>query len=200
MALASKAKPAVNIVHQTLICPVGNTDFSKETLSEFEFFSGPLLDVPFLRKCARLEFPNPKDRQTPFASPNLLSKEQAAKMPPTTLVVDGVDQLRSDGLTLGEILQTAGVETVLLRGEGLFHDAYVFEATRKDPTCLAIVGLIVDRIKEALEPTTAPVKAEAGATTKATNGTTEKVRKKNKVEAEDVAEANGHKRKRTRRS
>lgn len=182
LAQQSRPPPVVNIAHQVLICPAANLDFSKESKSEFEFFSGPLLDVPFLRKAVDLYIPNLKERQTPFASPVLLTKEEAATLPQSTVIVDAVDPLRSDGQKLGEILQEAGVDTVLLRGEGLIHDAYVLEATRKDPTALAIVGLICNRLKAALTPD-------------ATNGESSTVATK-----ETAVETNGHRRKRTRRS
>lgn len=112
----------------------------------------------------------------------LLTKEEAATLPQSTVVADAVDPLRSDGLKLGEILQQAGVDTVLLRGEGMIHDAYILEPTREDPTALAIVGLICNRIKAALTPAATAKKSSAAETT------------------ETAAETNGHRRKRTRRS
>lgn len=182
--MAQTRKPKVNIVHQVLICPVTNTEIARETKSEFEFFNGPIIDVPLLREVVDLYIPNVKDRQSPLASSVLLTKEEAATLPQSTVVVDAVDILRSDGLKLGQILQEAGVDTVLIRGEGLIHDAYIFEATREDPTCLAIVGLIASRLKAALAP--------AAATTSSSAATAAKTK--------SPTETNGHKRKRTRRS
>lgn len=178
--IAAERKPKVNIVHQALICPVGNLDLDRETKSEFEFFTGPLIDVALLRKAARLYLPQKKDNQNHLASPALLTKAEAAKLPQSTVIVSAIDPLRSDGLNLGEIFQQAGVDTVLLRGEGLIHDAFVLEATRQDPTCLAIVGLMEDRLKAALLPASSkPSSARP---------------------AKRTAETNAHKRKRARRT
>ena len=176
--MAQTRKPKVRIAHQVLICPVGDTDLVRETESEFEFFTGPFLDVPFMRKVVDLYLPNTKDRKNPLASPVRMTKAEAAEQPPTTLIVSSVDPLRSDGLKLGGILQAAGVDTVIVRGEGLIHDAFMLEATRQDPTCVAIVGLITNRLKAAFAPATAtPSKSATVAPTKrsaATDGTRKK--------------------------
>lgn len=158
-----------------------NLDTERETESEFEFFNGPFIDVPFLRKVIDLYLPHKKDRLNPLASPMKLSKAEAAKLPSSTIIVDALDILRSDGLGFGELLQQAGVNTALVRGEGLIHDAYILEATRQDPTCLAIVGLITSTLKAALQPSTG-VKSTAARPAKQTTQTNGNKRKRAKRE------------------
>jgi acetyl esterase len=104
--LASTRKPVIPISFQVLLSPVTDTITSdRDTPSEFRFFNGPLLTVPFLRKAIDLYIPDPKDRISELATPQNISISHAKLQPPTLIINSAVDPLRDDGNLYGEILQ-----------------------------------------------------------------------------------------------
>ena len=149
--LCSTRKPNIPITYQVMLSPVTNTITSdRDTPSESRFFNGPLLTVPFLRQDIDQYIPDPKDRTSELATPQNISVEHAKLQPPTLIINSAVDPLRDDGILYGQILQKAGVDCTILTAHGQLHDSLVFEATRKGPTPMTLMTLILTEIKERL--------------------------------------------------
>ncbi|KAF3037377.1 hypothetical protein E8E12_007379 [Didymella heteroderae] len=149
--LASTRKPIVPISYQVLISPVTDTvTTDRDTPSEFKYFNGPFLTVPFLRKSIDEYIPDPDDRVSELATPRNISSKNAAKQPPTMICNAAVDPLRDDGILFGEILQRAGVDVSIATFHGQLHDSVLLEAVRQGATPKAEVRLIAAQIKRAL--------------------------------------------------
>ena len=153
----------------------------RDTPSEFQYFNGPFLTVPFLRKAIDEYIPDPDDRVSELATPRNISKTHAAKQPPTLICNAAVDVLRDDGILFGEILQNAGVDVSIVTFHGQLHDSVVFEATRQGATPRSEVGLITAQLKSVLSRPRETIGAGKG------------------KRQRDVGEVNGKAGKRTRR-
>lgn len=149
--LCSTRKPTIPIQYQVFLSPVTDTVTSdRDTPSEFRFFNGPFLTVPFMRKVIDMYIPTPKDRTSELATPQNISPEHAKKQPPTLIINSAVDPLRDDGLLYGQILQEAGIDCTIITAHGQLHDSSVLEATRKGPTPRTLVLLVATEIKNRL--------------------------------------------------
>lgn len=149
--LASTRKPTIPISYQVLISPVTDTvTTDRDTPSEFRYFNGPFLTVPFLRKSIDQYIPDPDDRASELATPRNISTKNAKKQPPTLILNAAVDILRDDGILFGEILQKAAVDVSIVTSHGQLHDSVVYEATRQGATPKAEVRLIAAQLRSAL--------------------------------------------------
>lgn len=149
--LASTRSDGIKFSFQVLLSPATDVITSdRETPSEFKFFNGPFLTVPFLQKTIDAYIPVPADRESELASVRLITAEHAAKQPPTLVVNSAVDVLRDDGILFGKILQKAGVDCAIVVAHGQLHDSLVLEATRKGPTPSAVMKMVVAEVKSAL--------------------------------------------------
>ncbi|KAF2872079.1 Alpha/Beta hydrolase protein [Massariosphaeria phaeospora] len=148
--LCSTRKPLIPISYQVLISPVTDTvTTDRDTPSEFRFFNGPLLTVPFLRKSIDEYIPDTYDRTSELATPRNISAANAKKQPPTLIVNSAADLLRDDGILYGEILQGAGVDCAIITAHGQLHDSSVFEGVREGATPKALVRLVAVQIVNA---------------------------------------------------
>jgi acetyl esterase len=161
------------------------TNFTAERQdhSEFEFFAGPIITVPFAKKTFSIYVPDAHDRNDELAAPINISASHAKLQPPTLIINSAVDLLRSEGNLYGEILQKNGVDCAVLTTHGQVHDSEVLEATRTGPTPRASLRLVARSLVEAF-------------------GTVADVSKKRKVEKvqEGNGEMNGQVKKRKRRT
>ncbi|CAE7187463.1 hypothetical protein P3342_008743 [Pyrenophora teres f. teres] len=159
--LCSTRKPFIPIRYQVLISPVTDTITSdRDTKSEFDFFNGPFLTVPFTRQSVEDYIPNPDDRTNELATLRNISVAHAKKQPSTLIINSAADPLRDDGILYGEILQRAGVDCTIVTGHGQLHDSLVFEALRGSATPKAMVRLMAAQIKNASEDVGAQKAAE----------------------------------------
>ncbi|EDU42659.1 alpha/beta hydrolase fold-3 domain containing protein [Pyrenophora tritici-repentis Pt-1C-BFP] len=150
--LCSTRKPYIPIRYQVMISPVTDTITSdRDTKSEFDFFNGPFLTVPFMRKSVEDYIPNADDRVNELATLRNISVAHAKKQPPTLIINSAADPLRDDGILYGEILQRAGVDCTIITGHGQLHDSLIFEALRGSATPKAMVRLMATQIKNASE-------------------------------------------------
>ncbi|KAF2117778.1 Alpha/Beta hydrolase protein [Lophiotrema nucula] len=149
--LCSTRKPNIKISYQVLLSPVTDTVTSdRDTPSEFRFFNGPFLTVPFMREAIDLYIPSPKDRTSELATPQHISAAHAKLQPPTLIVNSSVDPLRDDGFLYGQILQRNGIDCVITEQKGQTHDSAVIEPVRNGATPRATVRLVAASLKEAL--------------------------------------------------
>lgn len=121
-----------------------------DTPSEFQFFNGPLLTVPFLRKVIDLYIPDPADRTSELATPQHISVAHAKKQPPTLIINSSADPLRDGGKLFGEKLQETGIDCTIATMHGQLHDSVVIEPTRNGPTPRTVVQLIALKIRNAV--------------------------------------------------
>jgi acetyl esterase len=138
-------------VHQVLFSPVTDVRDNFTTRSELEFFENFFITTPSLPIGLERAFgTNQRTRLSILASPILMSKKEAARQPPTLVVVSSADVLRSEGEAFAKVLLDGGVECALIRAEGQVHDSALFEATRRSPTAKAILTLAAAQLREAL--------------------------------------------------
>lgn len=138
-------------MQQVLFSPVTDVRNNFKTHSELEFFEGFFITTPSLPIIFEKAFgTNERTRHSSLASPILMSKKEAARQPPTLVVVSSADILRSEGEAFAKVLIEAGVECALIRAEGQVHDSAVSEATRASPTAKAILKLAAAQLREAL--------------------------------------------------
>jgi acetyl esterase len=150
--LASTRTPKIPISYQVLLHPAtSNFDADRQTRSEFEFFEGPILTVPFLKKSYTIYVPDAEDRNDELAAPINITAAHAKLQPPTLIINSAVDPLRDDGKSFGEILQTNGIDCAVLTTHGQVHDSEILEPTRGGPTPRAVVRMVANSIVDALE-------------------------------------------------
>ncbi|KAH8812995.1 Alpha/Beta hydrolase protein [Xylogone sp. PMI_703] len=145
---------SIPIVFQVLFSPATNlTDLPNNlNLSEFKYMNAPVLTVATTTAFFNQYIPNPKDRESIFASPLLMDKEQASHQPPTLITVSEVDPVRTEAGQFAKLLQTSGVRCGLIRAEAQVHDTAFFEPTRNGPTAHALVLMAAASFNEALTP------------------------------------------------
>jgi acetyl esterase len=149
--LCSTRSPKIPIAYQVLLHPVTDTVLTdNETRSEFLFFNGPVLTMPFTSNVIEDYIPKASDRQSELASPLKISAAHAKLQPPTLIINSSADLLRSEGSAFGEILQQQGIECVVLTGHGQVHDSEVLEATRTGPTPKLVIRVVVGEIVRVL--------------------------------------------------
>jgi acetyl esterase len=127
-----------------------NFTAERQDHSEFEFFTGPIITVPFARKTFSMYVPNAHDRKDELAAPINISASHAGLQPPTLIINSAVDLLRSEGNLYGEILQKNGVDCAVLTTHGQVHDSEILEATRTGSTPRASLRLVARSLIEAL--------------------------------------------------
>jgi acetyl esterase len=150
--LASTRTPRIPISYQVLLHPaISNFDADRQTRSEFQFFEGPILTVPFLKKSYAIYVPEAEDRDDELAAPVNITATHAKSQPPTLIINSSVDPLRDDGKTFGETLQTNGIDCAVLTTHGQVHDSEILEPTRGGPTPRAVVRMLAGSIVDAFE-------------------------------------------------
>ncbi|KZF25950.1 Alpha/beta hydrolase fold-3 [Xylona heveae TC161] len=136
------------VAYQVLFYPVSDLSRESDTYKSFE--NGPYLTRKTMLWMKDAFVPKGSDVQHYLLSPILMSKAQAARQPPSLIIVAGVDPLRGEGENFGHELQKAGVETAIFRADGQVHDFAMLEATRKSPTAVATVELAALKVRKAL--------------------------------------------------
>lgn len=102
---------------QLLIYPA--VEFEQARPSFRENADGPLLTTAGMPAVNAMYLPNADDRNDPLAAP--LKAKDHSGLPPAFVAVAEHDPLRDDGIAYAQVLERAGVPTVLDRGTGLIH-------------------------------------------------------------------------------
>lgn len=147
--LATLRRLPVKPCHLILFYPV--TDTSNKSSTYEEFRDGPYLSEKVLDWMLEAFLPNPQDRRNALTSPlSFASDKELSLFPPTTVFVAGADPLIKEGEAFGNRLQNVGVETAILKADGLIHDYMMLEAVRQSPTAKAVLDLATSQLKRAL--------------------------------------------------
>lgn len=142
-------KKKLNIPYNIFLNPVASLDYDAQpTLSRFEFWNGPYLTIPGGRKFAPEYVPDSVNRSSEEVSPMNVSNETASTFPPTLIITASADVLRDEGEILGQKLQKAGRDIVVIRADGQLHDSPVLQFTRSGPTPKLVVTIMAAALKE----------------------------------------------------
>ncbi|MFP6640545.1 MAG: alpha/beta hydrolase, partial [Myxococcota bacterium] len=123
-----------SLCHQLLIYPV--TDHGFDTPSYSENAEGYFLTRDFMKWFWDQYLPNAAAGQNPLASP--LRATDLAGLPSATVMTAEFDPLRDEGESYAQRLQEAGVETQLIRYDGLFHGFFG-------------MGMVIDQAGDAMQ-------------------------------------------------
>ena len=116
LALKLQAAGGAQLRHQFLIYPVLDTDF--ETAS-YRAAADPVLTPEAMRYYWDAYLSRGEDRNDPLAVP--MRAADLTGLPPATVLIAEADPLHDEGAAYAQRLQEAGVDTALLRGEGMVH-------------------------------------------------------------------------------
>lgn len=134
ISMMAKEKGMPLPVHQVLIYPVSNNDFS--TPSYMENANAKPLSRAAMMWFAKQELKTPADGDHPLMS--LVDKASLQGMPPTTIITAQIDPLRSEGEMLAEKIRQAGVMVRHKNFDGVTHEFFG-------------MGAVVPQAKEAVQ-------------------------------------------------
>lgn len=117
VAQMAKQRGGPAIVHQFLIYPVTDHDFT--TSSYAENAEGYFLSRDMMEWFWHHYLEDQEHGADPMASP--LRADDLAGLPPATVVTAEYDPLRDEGEAYGKRLEEAGVSTVCIRYDGVIH-------------------------------------------------------------------------------
>ncbi|QSE86658.1 alpha/beta hydrolase (plasmid) [Rhodococcus koreensis] len=120
VALMARDRGQLQFDHQLLLVPLLDALF--ESASWQELGEDYLLSKGQLNWALQKYAPQ-TDRRNPMLSP--LHAESTAGLPPTTVIVGGLDPLRDDGLAYAQRLRVEGVPVRTIDIDGLIHHAIV---------------------------------------------------------------------------
>lgn len=123
LTLLARRRGGPAIAHQTLICPVMDTDF--DTPSYRQFASGYLLSRDAMRWFWDQYAPSPDIRSLPEASPLRAGLDEMAGLPPALVLTAELDVLRDEGEAYARKLMRAGVPVTASRTLGAIHNFVV---------------------------------------------------------------------------
>lgn len=135
----SRQLPA-KIGQLVLLYPVTDTHAKSDTYKTFQ--DGPYLAEKTMDWMINAFLPNVEDRRSALASPLAFAPDDVLKkFPPTTIFVSGADPLIGEGEAFGRRLQQLGVDTAILKAEGVIHDYVMLEPIRNTATPRAVTEL-----------------------------------------------------------
>lgn len=144
----SRGLPA-KIGQLVLLYPVTNTQTKSVTYKQFE--DGPYLTEKTMDWMINAFLPKVEDRASPLASPLVFAPDDIlAKFPPTTIFLSGADPLIAEGEAFGHRLQKLGVDTAIIKAEGVIHDFVLLEPIRHAATPRVITELAGLKLLQAI--------------------------------------------------
>lgn len=146
--LMAKEKGGPNIKLQVLMWPIVDSDF--ETSSYQQFGQDRFLTTSLMKWMYDLYIPDPKNRNTIFASPLQASVEQLKGLPPALIQVAENDVLREEGEAYGRKLDEAGVKVTTVRYNGMIHDFGLLNALATLPAVRSMLLQAAAELKKYL--------------------------------------------------
>ncbi|MCZ4347445.1 alpha/beta hydrolase [Devosia neptuniae] len=115
VALKARETRGLRPVQQVLIHPIADTDMS--TPSYDEALRTRPIGLPAMRWRFKQLFPDGMPETVPALQ--LVGRDDLAGLPPSLIVLAGIDPLRSEGEALASALSAAGVAVTMLRYDGV---------------------------------------------------------------------------------
>lgn len=148
VALMAKAKGTPKLRSQVLFWPVTNANF--ENASYDEYANGHFLTKGMMKWFWDAYTTDPKQRQEIYASPLLATPEQLKGLPPTLIQTAEKDVLRDEGEAYARKLDTAGVNVVSTRYNGMIHDFGLLNVLAEVPATRAALHQASEELKARL--------------------------------------------------
>jgi len=120
IALSARDEAMRQPLHQVLIHPIAGGDMSRP--SYVENMRARPLNTFTMQWFVRHAFSGKGEMADPRI--DLVSRDDLAGLPPTTIILAEIDPLRSEGEALGEALETAGVPVEVTCYDGVTHDFF----------------------------------------------------------------------------
>lgn len=147
--LALSRNLSAKIGQLVLLYPVTDTSAKSATYKEFQ--NGPYLTEKTMDWMIGAFLPNEADRRSALASPLKFAPDDVlSKFPPTTIFVSGADPLIGEGEAFGHRLQQLGVDTAILKAEGVIHDYVLLEPVRNTATPRAVTEFAALKLLKAV--------------------------------------------------
>ena len=147
--LAYSRKLPAEIGQLVLLYPVTDTHSKSETYRTFR--DGPYLTEKTMDWMIEAFLPKKEDRSTALASPLVFAPDEIlAKFPPTTIFLSGADPLIGEAEAFGHRLQRLGVDTAILKAEGVIHDYVMLEPIRHSATPRAVTEFAALKLLQAV--------------------------------------------------
>lgn len=148
-SLKAKENNGPKIKLQILLWPIVDADFN--TTSYKLYGKDRFLTTEIMKWMYDMYIPNPKDRETIYASPLRASLDQLKGLPPTLIQVAENDVLRDEGEAFGRRLDEAGVEVTTVRYNGMIHDFGLLNALAELPTTRSMFEHTASALKKYLD-------------------------------------------------
>ncbi|KAH7018390.1 alpha/beta hydrolase fold-domain-containing protein [Microdochium trichocladiopsis] len=147
--LAQSRNLPAKIGQLVLLYPVTDTHSKSETYKTFR--DGPYLTEKTMDWMIEAFLPKKEDRATALASPLTFAPDEVlAKFPPTTIFLSGADPLIGEAEAFGHRLQKLGVDTAILKAEGVVHDYVMLEPLRHAATPRAVTEFAALKLLQAV--------------------------------------------------
>jgi acetyl esterase/lipase len=148
VALMAKDKGGPAIKLQVLMWPV--TDANFETASYHQFAEGRFLTRNMMKWFWDNYTADAGQRAEIYASPLRATVDQLRGLPPALLQVGENDILRDEGEAYARKLDSAGVDVVATRYDGLIHDWGLLNALSQVPGTRSSLGQVSEELKRRL--------------------------------------------------
>jgi len=120
VALMAKDKKGPKIKQQILLWPVTDSNFSRDSYTEFA--QERFLTTPLMKWMWDNYLPDTAARKNKYASPFQATWEELKDLPPALVQVAENDILHDEGVAYGRKLDEAGVPTTITEYKGFIHD------------------------------------------------------------------------------
>lgn len=132
----------VPVALQILVYPVVDASPAADYPSRPRFGDGRFfLGYEVIKRAEREYLANPQDGEDTRVSPILADDATLKRLPPTLVVVAGLDPLLDEGVAYARRLKQAGVDTTLHTAEGTIHAFVLFAgAIEKGRSTIGLIG------------------------------------------------------------
>ncbi|QCR34704.1 alpha/beta hydrolase [Nissabacter sp. SGAir0207] len=148
VSLMAKEQGAPQLRYQVLLWPVTHAAFDTDSYESYA--EGFFLTRNMMKWFWDNYTDDPSKRTELHASPLLATPEQLAGLPPALIQVAEFDVLRDEGEAYGRKLNEAGVETTLVRYDGLIHDYGLLNPISQVPAVKMAISQAAAALKQRL--------------------------------------------------
>ncbi len=144
VSLLAKSNDIQLPVHEALIYPIADHDFSTESYQEYQ--TSLFLNAPLMQWFFDYYLNDPSEGSDPRIA---LVDADLSGMPSTTIIGAEIDPLQSEGKQLADNLEDAGVETTYRLYTGVTHEFFGMAAIL--PEAMDAQTVVVNNLKDAFE-------------------------------------------------